>query len=439
MGRTFVAWSRGTEALGINPANLAAPAPSSFSLSLMPVGLRLSTEMFSYDLYQEYFTGVPGSDRNAKREPKYLTDSDKERILSSMPDGLSTTRFDLEAMDFGVTIATDKLGSFGFAMIDRAGASLQIPRDYARFFLYGLDSATSKYVFDGTSVTAWWWREYNLSYALHLQMDATTMRDLYLGVGVKLLNGYGMFQTDHYSASIANERVGTNQYLLNAQFDYLSRRSGVDFLDKDKNADVTPFPDPAGKGIGFDFGLSAQISPGLFVAASVTDIGRIKWEKNLVQTDGHYAISMDDPFTTTNSDSLEQAVRGVNRVGEAFSTSLPTMLRIGASIECRNFEALKFLPGSMILAFDYHQGLNSSMGNITTPRLSMGMEYRLIDFLPIRTGLSTGGGDGVRWSAGFGLDFHYVCLDVATENLGMLFRPRTTQTLSAAAGLSIHI
>ena len=148
---------------------------------------------------------------------------------------------------------------------------------------------------------------------------------------------------------------------------------------------------------------------------------------------------MDDPFTTTNSDSLEQAVRGVNRVGEAFSTSLPTMLRIGASIECRNFEALKFLPGSMILAFDYHQGLNSSMGNITTPRLSMGMEYRLIDFLPIRTGLSTGGGDGVRWSAGFGLDFHYVCLDVATENLGMLFRPRTTQTLSAAAGLSIHI
>ena len=438
MGRTFVAWSRGTDALGINPANLATPASSSFTLSLMPVGVRLSTDLLSYNLYQDYFTGVPSTNPDGKRDPKYLTDNDKSNILSSIPEGLSTTRLDLEAMEFGVTIATDKLGSIGFAMIERAGATVKMPRDYVRFMLYGLDSATSKYVFDGTGVTAWWWREYNFSYAMHFQLEALKVQELYVGFGVKMLRGYGSFETDHYTASIGNARLGTNQYLLNAQFDYSAHRSGADFLDNDKKTDFSPFPDPAGTGIGIDLGVSVQIFLGLFVAASLTDIGSISWEKNLLQTDGHYSISTDDPFSTTISDSLDRAARGVNHPIQRFSTSLPTMLRIGASVESRNFDPLKSLPGSVVFAFDYSQGLNSSMGNVTAPRLSFGMEYRLIDVLPIRTGLSMGGGNGVKWAAGFGLDFHYVSLDVATENLGILLSPKSTQMVSAAAGLTLR-
>jgi hypothetical protein len=210
-------------------------------------------------------------------------------------------------------------------------------------------------------------------------------------------------------------------------------------LDENKDEDFTPFPDPAGKGVGFDIGASMQLSPGLFVAASITDIGNIKWTKNLVQTEGHFEFVMDDPFSEENADSLERAARGENHPGTEFSTPLPTTLRIGAAIQSDEFAPLAKVPGKMLLAFDYNQGLNNALGNTTKPRFSLGLEYRIIPLLPLRTGFSVGGGEGARWAAGFGLDFYFLSLDVGTENFGILFSPKDFQMLSVAAGLRIRI
>lgn len=439
MARTSVANSWGTEAIGINPANLAIPGRSPFSLSLFPIGVRMSTEMMSYDMYQEYFTGIPGTNTDGKRDPKVLTEQDKQNILSFLPDGLAATRADMEVMEIGATITAPGFGGIGAAIIDRGNASLKIPKDFTRFYLYGLDSAGSNYNFDGMSVSASWWREYNISYAYQYIVDSVEGRSLFIGIGVKWLRGYGAFETNHYLSSVSNQRVRTNQYLLHANFDYLTHRSGADFFDPDNNEDFTLSPDPAGRGMGYDVGVSFQMRPGFTVAASITDIGSIQWDRNVVKTDGRYSLVMDDPFQTESKDSLERAVRGYNQSGEAFSTSLPTTLRIGVAIETDEYKVFDFLPGKMLLAFDYTQGLNSSMGNATNPRLSLGVEYRLISFLPLRTGLSMGGGDGVRWAAGFGLDFHSFRFDVATENLGMVFIPKKTQMVSVAAGMRVLI
>ena len=440
MGRTSVADARGIEAIGINPADLACPGRSPFSLTLAPVGVQASTQMISYDIYQEYFTGIPGTGNNGKQDPKNLTDEDKQNLLAFLPDGLAATKLDIEVMDIGATITVNRLGGLGAAVIDRASASLEMPKDYARFFLYGLDSAGSRYNFNGTSASAAWWREFNISYAYRIVLDSSRGRSISIGVGVKLLQGFGIFETQRYSATVANQHVGTNQYLLDASFDYLTRRSGVDFLNSDNShADFALFPEPAGTGVGYDLGVSAQIRPGLFIAASITDIGKISWTKNLVKTYGSYSLLMDDPFATGNVDSLKRALRGVNQPGDAFSSSLPTVLRIGASIQSDESDFFAFLPRRMLLALDYTQGLNSSMGNITKPRISMGVEYRVIPFLPLRTGISVGGGDIVRWAGGFGFDFNTVCFDIGTENMGMLFTPKTTQMVSVAAGLKVLI
>ena len=53
--------------------------------------------------------------------------------------------------------------------------------------------------------------------------------------------------------------------------------------------------------------------------------------------------------------------------------------------------------------------------------------------------LSIGGKEGTRWAAGLGLDFHYVCFDIATENFGMLFSKKIPQNVSLAAGLKVLI
>jgi hypothetical protein len=439
MGRTSVAASRGIEALSINPANLAQPGRRPFSLGLAPLGVRVSTEMFSYDIYQEYFTGIPGTNTDGKRDPRVLNDQDKQTILSSLPDGLAATKIDLEAMDLGATITTEAFGGMGFAILDHASSSLEIPKDFARFYLTGLDSAGSHYSFDGTSVTASWWREFNFSYAYRFALHTSWAQDISVGISLKLLQGFGIIETDHYSASVANQRIRTNQYLLNAQFDYRTHRAGSDFFNPDKNVDMSIFPEPAGTGTGFDLGMTARIQPGLTVAASITDIGSIEWTGNVVKTDGHYSLSMDDPFSTENSDSLDEAIQGKNQKGDPFSSSLPTTLRIGAFISSDESPMFSFLPAKMLLAFDYTHGLNSSMGNVIRPRFSLGMEYRGISFLPLRTGISMGGGEGVRWAAGLGVDLGAFCLDVATENIGMIFTPKSTQMISLAAGMKINL
>lgn len=436
MARTLVATARGVDAIGINPANLARSDRGSFTLNLFPVGLSMSSDLISYDIYNEYFTGVP--DGSGSRQPKYLSNEDKQKILDAFPGNESTTRFDLESMLIGFGLRSTTFGGIGFGVIERVGARMILPEDYVRMLLSGLDSTGSKYVFDRTNFSAWWWREYNFSFGTLLPRLFKVPQEFYVGVGVKLLQGYGSFETEHYRASIANERVDVNQYRANLAFDYLTKRAGIDLLDENKDADISLSPDPAGSGVGFDFGLAADFGF-LNLHASITDVGSIKWNKNIVETYGQYDLVIDDPFSDVNTDSIESALRGKNRKGENYSTSLPTTLRIGVAIFSDRVEELKAIPGKFIFALDYTQGLNASMGNVTTPRISGGIEYRLIPFLPLRTGLSIGDGQGVRWGAGLGLDFYYWELNIASENFGFIFSPNNFDMFSVAFGMRIRV
>ena len=438
MGRTFTAASRGIDAIGINPANLAIPDRSRFSMVVLPFTYRLSTELFSYDIYQEFFTGIPDTNGDGKREPKLLTDDDKNRILSLLPEGKAVTRMDFETTLFGMSFEHPVVGGIGISVSDRVGIKLDLAKEYFRLFLFGFQQAGSRYDFSGTSLSAWWWREYNVSYARRIPIRSSLFENVYAGIGFKVVHGYGILQTDHYNASLANEIVGMNQYVAKGSFDFLTIRSGVDFLDSQKKASPNPFPSPAGSGYGADVGISVEVRDGIQLSLAVTDVGGISWKKNVVERGGSYALTIDDPFSVSGKDSLSEAILGKNNRGEPFYTQLPTMVRVGALFESKKVSFLKFLPGAIMLGLDYNQGFNQSLGNTQDPRFSAGMEYRIIPLLPLRTGISVGGGDGFRWAAGFGLDFHYLSLDFATENFGMLFSPKAFQMFSVSFGLKFR-
>ncbi|HWP81556.1 MAG TPA: DUF5723 family protein [Bacteroidota bacterium] len=435
MGRTFVSASRGIDAIGINPANLAIPDRSDFSLVVLPFTYRVSTELFSYDIYQEFFTGVPDTTGDGEREPKLLTEADKNRLLSLLPEGKATTRMDVEAMYLGMSFMHPDVGGFGIAVTEKMGVKLDLAKEYFRMFLFGFQQGGSSYDFSGTKLSAWWYREYNFSYARRMPVNSKTFKDLYVGLGLKLVHGYGIMHTSRYSARLANEIVGTNQYRIRGSFDFLNIRSGVDFLDPAKEtATVNPFTGAAGTGYGVDLGLTAEIISGLQLSFAVTDVGGITWKKNVVETRGSYDLTIADPFSAPGQDSLINAIRGKNSPAEPFTTPLPTTVRFGALLT-NKASFLEFLPGAMVVGIDYNQGFNEMFGNSEEPRLSMGMEYRIIPLLPLRTGFSVGGGDGFRWGAGFGLDFHFISLDLATENFGMLFSPSAFQMFSVSFGL----
>jgi hypothetical protein len=440
MGRTFVAASRGIDAIGINPANLAVPDRSPFSLVLLPFTYRLSTELFSYDIYKDFFTGIPDTNGDGKREPKLLTGEDKERILSLLPEGKGTTRMDVEVMALGLSYQNSVVGGIGLSVSDHMGIRLDLAKEFFRLFLNGFPEGGSMYDFTGTSFSAWWWREYNFSYARRLPLRRTIFwKSVYAGIGLKMVHGYGVLLTDRYNASIGNRRVGTNQYVAHASFDFLTTRSGVDFLDPQKQTSPNPLANPAGTGLGADIGATIELNNGVILSLALTDIGSIRWKKNIVETSGNYSLTIDDPFSAAGQDTLQDAIKGKNRSGEEFQTPLPTVIRVGALLESRKVSFLKFLPGAMMLAVDFNKGINESLGNTKQSRLSVGMEYRIIPMIPLRTGLSVGGGDGLRWGAGLGLDFHYLSLDLASENFGMLFNPSAFQMFSLSMGLKIRL
>jgi hypothetical protein len=92
---------------------------------------------------------------------------------------------------------------------------------------FGLDSMGSQYKFDGTDLSSWWYREYALSYGRKLPFKPRFVKDLYAGISIKFVRGYGVFQTDKQNSNFGNIPVGADQYVLRGNFDFLTRRSGV--------------------------------------------------------------------------------------------------------------------------------------------------------------------------------------------------------------------
>jgi hypothetical protein len=438
MGRTAVAASRGTDAIGVNPANIAIPDIGHFNLSLVNSSFRISTELFTYDIYQKYFTGIDTG--GSKRAPYPLTPQDKNDIRSQLPDN-GVTRINIESMLGGVSFETTILGGIGFALIDHAGVNFAFSRDFFdMLYLEGLPS-NAKYVFDGTSFEAWWYREYNISYGRKLPVKIPFLKNLYAGASIKFLRGYGMFQTIKNNSSIENKTAlsDTGKNSIDGNFDFLAQRAGVDFFNNDNSGQKFAFfPDPVGKGTGFDLGISAEFMNGVLVALSVTDIGKITWDKNVVLTTGGGKVTYSG-YTKEIIDSNKNIIKGKNSTGDAFATNLPTVFRIGVNAESNKVPFLMFLPGSLLLSAEYAQGFNESLGNTKKPRISLGAEYRIIPLLPLRTGLMLGGGDKLRWAFGFGLDFRYLTLDFASDNFGMFFSPKNFNVASFGFGLKIRV
>lgn len=103
---------------------------------------------------------------------------------------------------------------------------------------------------------------------------------------------------------------------------------------------------------------------------------------------------------------------------DSFGNSLPAMIRFGV--------AHKPFP-RLTVAFNYDQAFSSGFGISSTPRVSLGTEYRLVDWFPVRFGLSGGGRAGQSSALGFSFGpftvkrFRLVLLETSVVNRGGFF------------------
>ena len=424
MARSSVAASRGLDAVGINPANLALPDDGTVTISLVPIGVGVGSDFMTYGLYNKFFTGV---DSPTGRVARNLSEADKQELLNAFPGGTGRIGADAEVRPVGLALRFGGFATFAFTATERVAASATIPSAYARFLLEGVTPG-SAYDFSGAAGSAAWTREYALSAGFALP-DVPVFRSWSAGLSVKLVHGFA------YAAVTRDDTwlsAGSNG-VLDANVDMAGVTSQSDFRG-------SPFPSPAGSGIGVDLGLSAELNEFLMAAISVTDIGSLRWDGDVRQVYGLGRMHLDDPMNGAQRDSLEHAVTGKTAPGGAFTTALPTTLRMGVQVELEKIKWVKkILYGEMTAACDFSQGFSDFPGSSRVGRLSLGLEYRPWQFLPSRPGGGFGGEDHFNFALGFGLKIWAVQLDIASDNIGWLLSHDSFSRGSLGVALTLKL
>ncbi len=424
MARTFVAASRGLDAVGINPANLALADHGTVTFGILPFGVHIGSDLLDYELYTTYFTGT-GTDSG--RVGRYLTENDKERLLSSLEDGLTHSRVDIDSRLFGLSLRLPEVGAFAFTISEEATGFVNLPRDYVEFLLHG-NQPGSNYDFQTTTAMASWTRNYSVSFGTALP-GVSFVKSLSAGASIKLVHGFGYYEVERFNTSLNTAEDGA----LTGSIDFLSRHAGA--LPFDEGYSV--FPSPAGTGWGVDVGFSGYVEKYLLVGVSVTDIGSIAWKKHIREDYADTTIVVDDPLQSEQRNGIENLVQGDQRTGSAFKSPLPTQLRLGCALAMH--EMMEWKDAELLLALDYNQGLVISPRSTTTPRVSFGLEYKPVKWLPLRSGISFGGTDKMNVALGFGLCFSLFELEVASENVTWLLEPGSFSHGSVAIGTRFRL
>jgi hypothetical protein len=176
-----------------------------------------------------------------------------------------------------------------------------------------------------------------------------------------------------------------------------------------------------GTGFSVDLGATVQLNKKYTVGAAIYNFASaLRWNKDTEEP--HYQFAFDT-LTVVNmdNDSLITTVDTVIAI-DPFTTDLPSSIRVG----------MAKTRGQLLWAVDWEQGFKLAAGSSPTPRVSTGLEYRLLGFLPLRAGFGVGGKQGTTYAGGIGLNFSPVDLDVGVANYNAVMG-------SSGKGLNIAI
>ena len=387
LAQSYTALARGPESVFWNPANLALGGGSGFSLDILNFGFTLIAEnnSFSVKTYNDNFT-----------DGEFIPDSEKNDLLSDIQDDGFKVNVDIDPY---AALIVPLNGGFTFGMpwgIKSAvvpglttGFEGEVPKDVFDLMLFGNE-------FNRTYDIAKWdgsgWFVVSLNWAgakpwMPPQADEY-LSEFTVGGTLKFLaGGYG--EVRRSSGGFASyfgdpiEPVGTD---LNA---YAVSQVG------------------GGTGFGIDLGVAGvtKDKKTTFSVGLLNLLDTMSWSIEARQ-DSVFAVA-EDLLVTRLVDVKEikevldnpvdedgEVVFNEKLGEESFSRSVPAMLRIGG--------AHQLLPKLTVVG-NYDQAFSDGFGITTTPRVSAGVEYRLVSWFPTRFGLSAGGrGNSSAIGFGFG-------------------------------------
>ncbi|MEQ8525297.1 DUF5723 family protein [Gracilimonas sp.] len=450
MGSGGTAYVDGYHANFVNPANLMLDIHrNNTQIGLINIGVKAGGSLANVAVYNKYLTTgelIAGDTRTNMLNAWFGESSSNERELSAT----------FSMAPLGVSHRAAKQ-AFSVASRVRVTEDFAINKGMAELMTYGLDSdkfSTPTPVNFSSNTVAF--AEVSVGYAREL--DFINIPDLFFAKDIKLYVGaapkylYGVYTADLDFNSTLQIDDGSNgsNFTINHDFNYslqtigeLSRQlqayeaaynqdNNAEFGDYVEFGDATDdLSSPQATGFGLDIGgtLEMDISSvpiplfvrkqkTLRISMSITDMGKLTYDKDpsSIYADGSFSYQGagdEDEFSNffdNLSDSLQNDVYGQfnSEQTDGITYNLPSMYNFGASLEM----------GKLLLALDYGIGFNKNGLNSDRSVLSLGAQYRLFGFVPIRVGTRVGGYSSASYSAGIGLDFNFLEFTVGASNVG---------------------
>lgn len=421
MAQSAVATAVGLDAVGTNPAMLALPERGKMSLTILPLSMHVESDFFSYDLYNRYL-----KDRKPLLE---LPEYDKQYLLQSFQGSMGHARGEATARLFGITLGVNSAGGVAFTVDYGLVAAARIPREYARLLMYG-NIPGSVFNVKGLALQGYWMRTYALSYG-QLLPAPPFLQWLAGGISVKLVQGYGYYELSTGAASLRTASNGSITGVVPWHARWITTNSLSRPMDN-------LFQNPTGYGFGFDIGLAGGVQDFMTFGISLTNVGSIKWTRDIGEGSADSAVTSTEPdvfrkvfaMVKSNERTLE---------GRSFTSSLPSLLRIGFAAQIDRISGAGMFPGQLSFGLEYALAVGPKSPLSYHPRLSFGLEFKPLPWLPLRTGVALSGNTGYHIAFGFGLNFKTFDFDIATEDILLLFEGTKYSTGSIGIGVRARV
>lgn len=349
----------GFSALGWNPANLGLSANPGFSMQLPSFGMALGNNAFSPEYIGETFV-----------EGDTLDQTEIDDILANMDADKLTLYTQLGIPIFGLSVM-----NYSFGLDATMLSNTSVPADLFEMVFTG---PVKDKVYDLGTVEEKTIGYATASFSLAKDFSAIPFTDEFAaGASFKYFLGGAYAELEHKEGmlQITNDKIHASGF-----YRFLTSKA-------------------IGSGVGLDLGAAAKLKyRDLYVGATLGNlIGSIAWdeiEAKEIRFSRHEGLDLDsvsnreywNTFLTKTDTTYDY---------DAVTVPLPKYLLLAGD--------MPYLNGKGDLFLSYYQGLNDAPGQNTTPRLSVGSEFRWIPIVPLRVGVAVGGLQGTEFAGGFGL------------------------------------
>ena len=380
----YTALARGFTAIALNPAGLGMPGNPGFSLSFpfFPVEARAGLNALTLSEIAEF-------------EEQILPDSARDAWLQSVIDeGGLTARVGAAATEFALTA-----GRVGFQISTVGEAKATIAPDAFELAMFGNAGRTGTardMTLVGTDANGW--AATTAALALGIPVGGGESGTFAVGATLKYTVGHVLVTASDAGSVIRSNPIGIDLALPSIAPDSLTLNNGT--------------------GMGLDLGLAWEGSA-LAVSTSVQNVyNTFQWKLDgFAYRAGDIVLDVDS--TATDFDAVAVTNAPATLQDEVLAQSFEPAFNLGVA----------FRPSERLaVTADFRHDTGEALVLGERSHIGVGVELRLLPFLPLRGGVSRISGGAVQLAGGFGLEMGPLHLSG-----GYLFEKRSAGEFRAAS------